>query len=77
MQSANLDRCYENPESVALYGNLNDWHHALGTGPYFTTDYVTTDRIPRRQIPIIMNMTSAIRRTNSLHNYSNYADNTQ
>ena len=41
MQNTNLDRCYENPESVALYGNLNDWHHALGTGPYFLTDYVT------------------------------------
>jgi len=40
MQSTNMDLCYENPDSVAQYGNLNDWHHALGTGPYLLTDFV-------------------------------------
>ena len=45
MMSANCNACYENPEAVALYGNVEDWHHALGTGAYFTTDYVTDSSI--------------------------------
>jgi len=45
MMSANLNACYENPESVTAYGNLENWHHALGTGPYFTTDYVSDSSI--------------------------------
>lgn len=49
--SSNFDRCYENPESVALYGNLNDWHHALGTGPYMTTDYVSDQSITQTANP--------------------------
>jgi peptide/nickel transport system substrate-binding protein len=30
----------ENPEGVQLWGNLNDWHHAIGTGPFILTDFV-------------------------------------
>ena len=32
----------ENPEAVALWGNLNDWHHAIGTGPFILQDFVTS-----------------------------------
>ena len=28
------------PEAVTQYGNLNDWHHAVGTGPFILQDYV-------------------------------------
>jgi len=31
----------ENPEAVQLWGNLNDWHHAIGTGPFILTDFVS------------------------------------
>ena len=31
----------ENPEAVQQWGNLNDWHHAIGTGPFILTDYVS------------------------------------
>jgi len=30
----------ENPEAVQQWGNLYDWHHAVGTGPFILTDFV-------------------------------------
>jgi peptide/nickel transport system substrate-binding protein len=30
----------ENPEAVQKWGNLNDWHHAIGTGPFILTDFI-------------------------------------
>jgi peptide/nickel transport system substrate-binding protein len=29
------------PEAVQQYGNLNDWHHAVGTGPFICQDFVS------------------------------------
>jgi len=29
------------PEAVTQWGNLNDWHHAIGTGPFILQDYVS------------------------------------
>jgi peptide/nickel transport system substrate-binding protein len=31
---------YVASEAVTLWGNLNDWHHAIGTGPFLLTDFV-------------------------------------
>jgi peptide/nickel transport system substrate-binding protein len=32
----------ENPETIQQYGPLvNDWHYAVGTGPFILTDYIT------------------------------------
>jgi peptide/nickel transport system substrate-binding protein len=31
----------EAPEAVKLWGDLNDWHHAIGTGPFILTDFVS------------------------------------
>ena len=31
----------EDPDAVQAYGNLDDWHHAIGTGPFILTDYVS------------------------------------
>ena len=31
--------CIESPEAVKLWGNLNDWHHAIGTGPFILTGF--------------------------------------
>jgi len=33
--------CMENPEAVKKWGNLNDWHHAIGTGPFILKDFVS------------------------------------
>jgi peptide/nickel transport system substrate-binding protein len=30
----------ENPEAVRQWGDLNDWHHAIGTGPFILRDFV-------------------------------------
>jgi peptide/nickel transport system substrate-binding protein len=34
-------QCLENPEAVRKWGNLNDWHHAIGTGPFILNDFVS------------------------------------
>jgi peptide/nickel transport system substrate-binding protein len=31
----------EAPEIVAQYGDVNDWHHAVGTGPFIMNDFVS------------------------------------
>ena len=33
-------KCIECPEAVKMWGDLNDWHHAVGTGPFILTDFV-------------------------------------
>ena len=33
---------FENPEAVKQWGDLNDWHHAIGTGPFILTDFVSS-----------------------------------
>jgi peptide/nickel transport system substrate-binding protein len=40
MDSADPSNAIECPEAVTEWGNLNDWHHAIGTGPFMVTDYV-------------------------------------
>jgi ABC-type transport system substrate-binding protein len=32
--------CLENPEAVRQWGNLDDWHHAIGTGPFILKDFI-------------------------------------
>ena len=29
------------PEAVKLWGDVNDWHHAIGTGPFILQDFVS------------------------------------
>jgi peptide/nickel transport system substrate-binding protein len=58
----------EAPEAVAQWGNLNDWHHAIGTGPFILSDFVdgssatlvanpnywgTDERYPGNKLPYI------------------------
>ena len=33
------------PEAVTQWGNLNDWHHAIGTGPFILQDYVSASSV--------------------------------
>jgi peptide/nickel transport system substrate-binding protein len=32
-------QCIENPEAVQKWGDLSDWHHAIGTGPFMLKDF--------------------------------------
>jgi peptide/nickel transport system substrate-binding protein len=32
-------QCLENHEAVKQWGDLSDWHHAVGTGPFFLKDF--------------------------------------
>ena len=60
--------CIENPEAVKLWGDVNDWHHAIGTGPFILNDFVsgssatlvknpnywgTDQRYPQNKLPYI------------------------
>jgi len=40
MQANALVQCIEAREAVEKWGNLNDWHHAIGTGPFTLRDFV-------------------------------------
>jgi len=33
--------CLENPEAVKKWGDVDDWHHAIGTGPFILKDFVS------------------------------------
>ena len=33
-------QCIENPEAVKMWGDLSDWHHAVGTGPFILKNFV-------------------------------------
>ena len=45
MQQPSLISCIEASEAVSLWGDLNDWHHAIGTGPYILKDFVTDSSV--------------------------------
>jgi peptide/nickel transport system substrate-binding protein len=39
------------PEIVETYGDLNDWHNSVGTGPWILEDWVTSTSIAYRRNP--------------------------
>ena len=58
----------ECPDAVQLWGNVTDWHHAIGTGPFILQDFVSDssatlvknpdywgydERYPQNQLPYI------------------------
>jgi len=47
-------------EAVSLWGNLNDWHHAIGTGPFILTDFVDSSSASFVRNPPIGELTSAL-----------------
>jgi len=40
LQSSTPDNLFECSDAVTQWGNLNDWHHAIGTGPFILQDFV-------------------------------------
>ena len=67
--TASAESCIECPDAVNQWGNnLQDWHHAIGTGPFILTDFVagssatlvknpsywgTDERYPQNHLPYI------------------------
>jgi peptide/nickel transport system substrate-binding protein len=64
-------QCLENPDAVKLWGDVSDWRHAIGTGPFILKDYVPAssvtltknpgywaydERYPQNQLPYIDNV---------------------
>jgi peptide/nickel transport system substrate-binding protein len=61
-------QCIENPEAVREWGDLTDWHHAVGTGPFFLKEFTSgssatlvknqdywgkDERYPQNKIPYV------------------------
>ena len=40
LQSTSTGGCIEAKEAVQQWGDLSDWHHAIGTGPFILKDFV-------------------------------------
>ena len=72
MEAASIIDCMEAPETVKQWGDLNDWHHAIGTGPFILTDFVSDssmtlvknpsywaydERYPQNQLPYVNKIT--------------------
>jgi len=68
LQGGGMEQTFEAPESVNLWGDLNDWHHAIGTGAFILQDFVSgssatlaknpnywahDERYPQNQLPYI------------------------
>jgi ABC-type transport system substrate-binding protein len=68
MTTASAIDCIVPSEAVQLYGNLNDWHDAVGTGPFILQDFVdsssmtlvknpnywgTDERYPQNKLPYV------------------------
>ena len=40
MQEVGTSLCIENPEAVRKWGDVRDWHHAIGTGPFILQEFI-------------------------------------
>jgi len=43
LHQVGVSQFLENPEAVSKWGDLSDWHHALGTGSFILNDFVSGD----------------------------------
>ena len=68
IQGGGSGQCFESPDAVKQWGNLNDWHHVIGTGPFIINDFVSDssvtlvknpdyfghdERYPQNQLPYV------------------------
>jgi peptide/nickel transport system substrate-binding protein len=68
MQQASIVNCIIPSELVTAYGNLNNWHNQVGSGPFILTDWVdsssmvltananywaTDERYPQNKLPYV------------------------
>ena len=40
LHNVGLAQCLENPDAVKKWGDVSDWHHATGTGPFILENFV-------------------------------------
>jgi ABC-type transport system substrate-binding protein len=40
LQEVGTSLCIENPEAVKQWGDVRDWHHAVGTGPFILKEFI-------------------------------------
>ena len=40
LQEVVTSLCIENPEAVRKWGDVRDWHHAIGTGPFILKEFI-------------------------------------
>jgi peptide/nickel transport system substrate-binding protein len=45
LQSSSIQNSIECPEAVKQWGDLNDWHHAIGTGAFIVKDFVDSSAL--------------------------------
>ena len=45
LHNVSLAQCLENPDVVKKYGDMRDWHHAVGTGPFILKEYVSDSHL--------------------------------
>ena len=57
--------CLENPEAVKKWGDVSDWHHAIGTGPFILKDFVSGRSATLIKNPNYWGYDDATRRTSS------------
>jgi len=72
LQSSSIQNSIECPEAVTQWGDLNDWHHAIGSGAFIVKDFVDAsgltvvrspnywgydERYPKNQLPYIDQVT--------------------
>ena len=68
VQGLGGENCYKPREAVEKWGDLSDWHHAIGTGPFILSDFVSDssltmvrnpnywgndERYPQNKIPYV------------------------
>jgi ABC-type transport system substrate-binding protein len=68
MEALNPFGCIVNPEAVKLWGDVNDWHRSIGTGPFILKDFLASssalliknpdywgydERYPKNQLPYV------------------------
>jgi peptide/nickel transport system substrate-binding protein len=71
MDGLGPDQFIENPDAVKQWGDVRDWHHAIGTGPFILTDFVsgssatlvknpgywgTDERYPQNKLPYVQSL---------------------
>ena len=81
MTSFATGQCYACPDVIQQYGNANNWHNAIGTGPFILTDWVDSsqatftanpnywgydERYPQNRLPYIKTLDVLIISNSSL-----------
>ena len=71
LHNVGLAQCLENPDVVKKWGDMSDWHHAVGTGPFILKEFAAgksclldknpdywgnDERHPQNKLPMLITM---------------------